>query len=142
MTRLTTVVVGTVAALAIGAPAMAVAASSADARAARSWTTIQRLGGAKQEACKVSADGGSTWKVYNRVDARNAGDRVQARMTVTHNGVSTWRKWSSGWVHKGTISDVGTFTIPRASGYGISHSISADNMGNGGEMTAAGIGHC
>ena len=110
--------------------------------AAKSWTTVHRLNGAKAQACKVSVDGGASWRIYNRVDARNATTRTQARMWVTHDGVDTRRKWSSGWVGRGTISAVGSLLVPRAPGYVIEHSLSADQSGTGGQVRAADIGHC
>ena len=147
MTRLTTAVVGTLAALAVTLPAAASpsAASTeaaADAAAAKSWTTVHRLNGAKAQACKVSVDGGASWRIYNRVDARNATTRTQAQMWVTRDGVDTRRKWSSGWVGRGTISAVGSLLVPRAPGYVIEHSLSADQSGTGGTVRAADIGHC
>jgi hypothetical protein len=143
MTRLITVVVGTLAALAVTLPAAASAsAAPADAPAAKSWTTVERLVGSKAQACKVSVDSGASWRIYNRVDARNATARTQARMWVTHDGVDTRRNWSSGWVARGTISAVGSLLVPRAPGYAIEHSLSADQSGTGGTVRAADIGHC
>ena len=143
MTRLTTIVAGTLAALVLTLPAAASAsAASTDAAAARSWTTVHRLNGAKAQACKVSVDGGASWRIYNRVDARNATTRTQAQMWVTHDGVDTRRKWSSGWVARGTVSAVGSLLVPRAPGYVIEHSLSADQSGTGGQVRAADIGHC
>ena len=143
MTRLTTVVVGTLAALAVTLPAVASAsAAPTDARAAKSWTTIHKLAGAKGQACKVSVDSGASWRIYNRVDARNATMRTHARMWVTRDGVDTWRKWNSGWVGWGTISAVGSLVVPREPGYVIQHSLSADQMGTGGNVRAADIGRC
>jgi hypothetical protein len=143
MNRLITTVVGTLAALAITLPAAASAsAASSEAPAAKSWTTVLRLNGAKAQACKVSVDGGASWRIYNRLDARNATTRTQAQMWVTHDGVDTRRKWSSGWVARGNISAVGSLLVPRAPGYVIQHSLSADQSGTGGEVRAADIGHC
>ena len=147
MTRLTTAVVGTLAALAVTLPAaMSPSAASteapADAAAAKSWTTVHRLNGAKAQACKVSVDGGASWRIYNRVDARSATTRTQAQMWVTRDGVDTRRKWSSGWVGRGRISAVGSLLVPRAPGYVIEHSLSADQSGTGGSVRAADIGHC
>jgi hypothetical protein len=63
-------------------------------------------------------------------------------MWVTHDGVDTRRNWSSGWVGRGTISAVGSLLVPRAPGYAIKHSFSADQSGSGGTVRAADIGHC
>ena len=143
MNRLITTVVGTLAALAVALPAAASpSAASTEAPAAKSWTTVHRLNGSKAQACKVSVDGGASWRIYNRVDARNATARTQARMWVTHDGVDTRRKWSSGWVGRGTVSAVGSLLVPRAPGYVIEHSLSADQSGTGGPVRAADIGHC
>ena len=143
MTRWTTSVVGTLAALAVTLPAAASpSAASTEAPAPKSWTTVHRLNGAKAQACKVSVDGGASWRIHNRVNARNATTRTQARMWVTHDGVDTPRKWSSGWVGRGTISAVGSLLVPRSPGYVIQHALSADQSGTGGVVPAADIGHC
>ena len=142
MTRLTTVVVGTLAALAVALPAAASPSAASTEAPGKSWTTVHRLNGSKAQACKVSVDGGASWRIYNRVDARNATTRTQAQMWVTHDGVDTRRKWSSGWVGRGTVSAVGSLLVPRAPGYAIEHSLSADQSGTGGPVRAADIGHC
>ena len=143
MNRLTHVSVGALATLAVALPATAsTSAAPTDARAANSWTTIHRIVGAKGQACKVSANGGASWKIYNRVDGRNATGRSQAQMWVTRNGVDTPRTWSSGWVRRGTVSAVGSVMVPRAPGYAIQHGIGTDQMGTGGQVSAATIGRC
>ncbi len=96
----------------------------------------------RRQACKVSVDSGASWRIYNRVDARNATMRTQARMWVTRDGVDTWRKWNSGWVGWGTISAVGSLVVPRAPGFVIQHSLFADQSGTGGDVRAADIGRC
>jgi hypothetical protein len=141
MPRLTTVAIGTLAALAVAVPATA-APSAASAQAGRSWTTVTSLGGAKQQACKVSVAGGAAWRIYNRLDARNAGSRVRASMTVTRGGATTSRVWNSGWVHKGDISSTGTVRLARAAGYGLQFTLAADQMGNGGLVKARSIRLC
>jgi hypothetical protein len=147
MTRSTTVVVGTLAALAVTVPAVASPSAApteapAEIQVAKSWTTVHRLNGSKAQACKVSVDGGSSWRIYNRVDARNATTRTQAEMWVTRDGVDTRRKWSSGWVGRGTISAVGSLFVPRAPGYVIEHALFADQSGTGGQVAASAIGRC
>ena len=88
---------------------------------------------AKQQACKKSIDNGGAWRIFNRLDSSKVtGGRLRATMTVLHNNHTTNRSWESGWVRKGTISDVGTVVIPREPGYSLAMSLAADQAGNGG----------
>lgn len=117
------------------------AASSASA-AGRDWTTLLVLHGAKHQACKVSVDDGRAWRVFTRLDGRNASSRVKAGMTVTRNGSGTGRNWLSGWVNGGTVSRVGYVNLPRRAGWGLSAWTGVEQAGSGAGFKAYQVGRC
>jgi hypothetical protein len=117
------------------------AASSASA-AGRNWTTLLVFHGAKHQACKVSVDDGEAWRVFTRLDGRNASTRVQAGLTVTKNGSETSRTWLSGWVSKGTVSSVGSVKLPRRAGWGLNAWTGGEQEGSGADFKADQVGRC
>jgi hypothetical protein len=145
LNNVTRLMVGALATLAVAAPVTTATAAQAhtQAHAAKSWTVVETGFKAKHEACKVSINGGDGWRIYNRLDSRKVtGGRLRASMTVTHNDAKTSHTWTSGWVHEGDLSAVGSIAIQRKPGYGLEMSLAGDNAGNGGSLTPANIHLC
>ncbi|MEZ0578741.1 hypothetical protein [Nocardioides sp. MH1] len=143
MKLLTRMAVGAFVAAALVAPASAVSATAAPRAAGKDWTKIEAVLNAKQQACKVPANDGTAWKIYNRLDARQAdARRVRATLTATRNGEPTTRDWDSGWVHKGDVSGVGSFTMPRGATWALMMTEYGDQAGGGGELAVDDIGRC
>lgn len=143
MNRFTRCAAGAATALVVIAPIAT--ASAAQASVARHWTTIETIGGGKQEACKVLAKGGKAWMISSRLDAHQvkaASGKLEATLTVMLHGKPTKRVWDSGWVNPGHISSVGTITLPRAAGYGLMMTIHGTDFGSGGTPKIANIGRC
>ena len=133
--------VGVVATAAALAPVLVVV-PAANAQT-NSWTVIERANKARHGACKVSVNEGASWKVYNRLDSRQAtGGRLRATMTVTVFGASTSRKWASGWVRRGHLSAVGSVIMPRKPGRQLVMTLAGDNSGSGGTVAVGAIGRC
>lgn len=144
MNKLTRLAVGVLAATAVVVPVTAASAAPARPSAGKHWTVVESGFKAKQEACKVSANGGAAWKIYNRLDSRRVtGGRLAATLTATYkNKPVPSRSWKSGWVKKGHLSSVGTFNVPKAAGWALTMSLYGDNAGNGGTLTVSKIAHC
>ncbi|KAA1418613.1 hypothetical protein F0U44_08930 [Nocardioides humilatus] len=144
MNKLTRTAVGALAVAAVIAPVSASATSARPAGAAKHWTTIETALMAKQQACKVSANDGTAWKIFNRLDARRVDrGRVASYLTAVRNGEEVpSRSWSSGWVQHGHLSDVGTFRVPKNGPWTLTMALYGDDAGTGGELTAADIGRC
>ena len=141
MNILNQLAVGVVATAAALAPVLVVA-PAADAQA-NHWTVIERSNRAKHDACKVAVNNGTAWKIFNRLDSRQAtGGRQRATMTVTLNGADTQRTWASGWVRKGHLSTVGSVIMPRQPGRGLVMTLAGDNSGGGGTIATGAIGRC
>ena len=141
MNILNRLAVGVVATTAALAPVLVVA-PAANAQA-NHWTVIERSNRAKHDACKVSVNNGTAWKVFNRLDSRQAtGGRLRAAMTATLNGADTQRKWASGWVRKGHLSAVGSVIMPRQPGRRLVMTLAGDNSGSSGTIATAAIGRC
>ncbi len=116
-------------------------AAAAPAAAANDWGTLDRLDDAKLQACKVSADGGDAWKVKLRV--KNGNDyRVKSTARVYESGNATDSRWASGWVGRGDTSSVGSVTMGLGSAWRVSFSLSADQLGGGGERGPGSIRGC
>jgi hypothetical protein len=144
LNKLTRLVVAAAAATAVIAPVTAANAAPARPEAGRHWTTVESGFSAKQQACKVSVNGGSAWKIYNRLNASKVtGGRLASTLTATYQGKPVGaRSWKSGWVKKRHISAVGTFRVPRKAGWALQMSLYGDNAGNGGVLKVAAIRHC
>lgn len=143
MNPLTRMAVGAVAAAALVAPATAALAASAPRAEAKSWTKLEDVLNAKQQACKVSADHGTAWRIFNRLDARHAdARRVRATLTATRSGTPTARSWDSGWVHRGDVGGAGSFTVPRGSAWALTMTEYGDQAGGGGELSIGAVGRC
>ena len=145
MNKFTRMAVGALTVAAVIAPLSTVTAASALPAVGKDWTTLESLNRAKQQACKVSVDEGTAWKIYNRLDARmmpRRWVRIRSTLTATRSGVPTARDWDSGWVRHGNVSAVGTFKIPKTGPWALTMSIYGDNAGSGGELTADDIRHC
>jgi hypothetical protein len=107
------------------------------------WTVIERSNNARHGACKVPVNKGTSWKIFNRLDSRQAtGGRLRATMTVTVNGANTSRKWASGWVRRGHLSAVGSVIMPRKPGRQLVMTLAGDNSGSGGTVAIRAIGRC
>lgn len=142
MNKFTQMAVTALAVASVIAPVSA-SATPAPRVVAKDWTNLETLDRAKQQACKVSVDEGTAWRIYNRLDARRMPrDRVRASLTATRRGAPTARSWDSGWVGHGNVSTVGRFKIPKTGAWALTMTIYGDNAGNGGELTAADIGRC
>jgi len=111
------------------------------AAAANDWGTLSELDDAKLQACKVSADGGDAWKIKLRVKNGN-GYRVKSTARVFDDGAATDSRWASGWVRRGDTSPVGSVTMGRGSAWTVSFSLSADQLGGGGEKGSGSIDRC
>lgn len=133
-----------VAASALLLPAAAMAAPAhPSARATRSWDTLQVMEGGKHQACRKLVDGGSTFRVLNRMDARHAAAPVGAEMKVKHDGSGIGEKWRSGLVADGNISAVGSVDVPRGKpGYTLSIAIYQSQAGGGDEIKVGDIDFC
>jgi hypothetical protein len=117
-----------------------VAVNSADAEPAKSWTTISKWEGAKQQACKVPARNGEAWKIYSRlVNGKKA--KIGAGLIVMKGDV-TRMTWRSGLVAKGKTSKVGSVVLPKKAGYTLEAFQFQSQMGDGGPVKAKEIGRC
>ena len=115
----------------------------AAADAATSWDTVATAVDGKLQACRTLSGSGDAWKIRWRLDARNSDVRLHAKVVVTHNGSKTDRRWASGWVPAGSVSDPGAVYVPRSgSGWEMSYSASSDNAGGGGTIKPMAIAHC
>lgn len=144
MNIVTRLAVGSLGVLAVAVPIASVNASASPAAplGGRSWTTIETMQHAKHQACKVPVNNGTAWRIYNRLDSRNAtGPRLRASMTVLEAGAPAY-SWTSGWVHRGDLSAVGSVFMPRTPAYKLEMSIAGDNAGNGGPVSPRDIGRC
>lgn len=139
----TRLAVGSLAVLAVAAPTTAANASApATQQGGRSWTTIETMQHAKHQACKVSVQDGDAWKIYNRLDSRDAtGSRLRASMTVLEAGAAAYA-WTSGWVRRDELSTVGSVLLPRAAAYELEIALRGDESGKGGPVRARDIGRC
>jgi hypothetical protein len=77
-----------------------------------------------------------------RVDATKASGRVSGLAQATKNGNAVGNAWKSGWVRKGTRSDVGTVRVPRGAAYELMAGIGGGQMGDGGTFKARSIRTC
>jgi len=140
----TRLAVGSLAVLAVAAPTAAVNASAAPGaqQAGRSWTTIETMQHAKHQACKVRINDDTAWRIYNRLDSRNAtGPRLRAGMITTEAGATAY-SWTSGWTRRGELSTVGSVIKPDGSAYKLEMSLNGDNAGKGGAIRPRAIGLC
>jgi len=127
----------------LSATATATAAPDDTARAAgKNWETIGNMSGALHQACRVPVANGAKWRIYNRVDARQADDRTGARMKVLHKGIPTGALWKSGWVTPDNISAVGSVLMPRKPGYSLEGGMHDDTGGFGGVVKVASLNRC
>jgi hypothetical protein len=126
--------------LTLAAPAVA-AQASADHRGT-SWRALVTMDGGKVQACKVATTTTGPWKVKLRVNASSATTKLRGSATVFKGSHATAQTWSSGWVAKGHVSDVGTVKLTRGSAYSLSVGLSASQAGTGGTFTAGDIVHC
>ncbi|MFA6300312.1 MAG: hypothetical protein WC642_14180 [Nocardioides sp.] len=134
------------AALVLLFPLSATATAAPDDTAARAagknWDTIGHIEGSLHQACRVSVDSGAKWRIYNRVDARQAEIPAGAMMKVLRKGVPTGAKWKSGYVTPGNISNVGSVLMPRKPGYQIEASMYSQMGGGGGVVKIASLNRC
>lgn len=134
-----------VAATALAVIAPIAATGTAQASVAKRWTTIETLAQGKQQACKVSSNRGTTWTIYNRLDARpvKAGSGpLESTLTVTLHGKPTTQAWDSHWVQPGHLSTEGRIVLPRKAGYALMMTIHGTDFGSGGVPSIAKIGLC
>jgi len=117
--------------------------SGADAAGNR-WTTIETLSKGKQQACKVLVDDGNAWKIKNRLDTRpvTGNGVLRATLRVTFKGKDTKQSWSSGYLKKNKVSDVGVVFLPRKANYSLVMTIDSKQAGDGGEPSIKDIGRC
>ena len=119
-----------------------VVTAPASSAAARQWGPLQRLDGASRlQACKVPA-GDTAWRVWVRVNNRGGDQWVKGTMTVIRNGVRTDRRWASARIAAGDVSAAGSVLLPRRAGWYLEATLSAAQMGGGGEYTAGRIRGC
>ena len=131
---------GRLAALTLATAAVIAVPTASDA--ANSWTTLERMDGAKHQACKVVVDDGASWKIKNRLVNGNQA-RVGAGMKVMRNDEATNRVWSSGLIRRGETSAVGSVKMPRGDDrYSLIASIYGAHSGSGSTVTIGEIGRC
>lgn len=117
-----------------------VAATSADAAPARSWTTIAKWEGAKLQACKTLIRDGKAFKIYGRlVNGKKA--EIGGALIVS-KGARTTSEWRSPLVAKGKTSKVGSVVYVRKPGYSLGAGVFQAQMGDGGPVKPAKIGRC
>ncbi len=140
MKTFTRLAVSVLAAVAVAAPMSTATA----APAAKRWTTVETSLDARQQACKVLINDGTAWRISNRLDARRAtAPRVKATLTALRDGARVEsRSWQSGWVQDGQLSGVGSFKVPRASGWTLEMTLQGDQAGTGGLITVADLRRC
>lgn len=130
-------------AAAVSACALALTAPAVGAHASGySWKTLATVSGGKIQACKVPTTTDGPWKIKVRVDATHAAGKVSGSATITKNDNSTKDSWTSGWVAKGHVSEVGTVTLPKDAKYAVNAGIGTGGMGNGGSFKAGDIKPC
>ena len=112
------------------------------AHAADRVTTVTSMDGIAVLACKVPTDGGTKWRIRDRV--RNQSDATAtATMTAYRKGNRTKRAWQSGDVRPHSTSRVGGLTIPRGKpGWTLLSTVANGNAGNGDERPIGKIGRC
>jgi Ni/Co efflux regulator RcnB len=120
-----------------------VAASSASAAPAKSWTTIKKWNGAKQQACKVPVRKGKAFKIYTRL-VNGHESAIGAGLQVLKNGEPTKARWDTGdLVPEGKTSKVGVVVIPRNnSAFTLEAFQYEGQMGDGGPVKLKRIGRC
>ena len=115
----------------------------ASAHAATTWDTVAGIVDGKLQACRTLSGSGDAWKIRWRLDARKSDERLHAKVVVTHHGTKTDRRWASGWVPGGNVSDPGAVYVPRSgSGWEMTFSGGSDNAGGGGTIKSMAIAHC
>jgi|SRR4051812_9135298 hypothetical protein len=119
-----------------------VVASSASAAPAKSWTTIKKWNGAKQQACKVPVRDGKAFKIYTRlVNGHEA--EIGAGLQVLKNDAPTKERWDSGLVAEGRTSKVGLVVMPRDKpAFTLVAFQFEGQMGDGGPVKVKKIGRC
>lgn len=123
----------------IAAPAF-LASSAEAAPAAKKWGVVAKAWGAKQQACKVSIQGGDAWKVFTRVvNGRTA--EVGVGLIVRVDGEEADR-FSTPLTKKRKTSKAGSVVLPVAEGYVLEAFQFQGGMGNGGEVSIAKIRKC
>jgi hypothetical protein len=126
----------------IAAPVLTISsADAAPAKAGRSWTTIAKWSGAKQEACRVPVKGGEAFKIYTRlVNGHKA--EVGAGMTVLKKDKRTKQAWRSPILAKGKTSKTGSVVLPIGPKYTLEAFQFQGQMGDGGLVNVDKIGRC
>ena len=132
------VLTGTFAALAVTLTGPALSAHGAGYH----FQSLFYVSGGSVQACRVPAASTKPFTIKVRVDARRATSRVSGVAWASHNDIQVGKKWSSGWVNKGTVSTVGTVYVPRGTAYRLSAGIGTGGMGNGGNVKPANLQYC
>jgi hypothetical protein len=125
-------------ALVIAGPALAANA----AHKPYHYQTLAKVMGAKVQACRVPTKASQPVTIKLRVDATKASGRVNGVGNSTHNGTRVGKQWTSGWVHKGHRSSVGTVKVARGATYALDAGIGTGAMGNGGSFKTSSIRTC
>jgi hypothetical protein len=86
--------------------------------------------------------GDTAWRVWVRVHNVRGDQSVKGTMTVLDNGRRTDRRWASGRIAAGRISEPGSVVLPRRAGFSVQATLSAAQMGGGGQYTAFRIRTC
>lgn len=120
------------------------AVGPADA-AGRSYGTVQSLGKAKLEACKVEVAGADgKYRVYARLDNTANKPRVEVlgRLRVLKDGRPTAQTFNTGYTRGGRVSKVGDVVIKDAPGIQLEVAVSERNSGNGGIVALRRVHDC
>lgn len=104
-------------------------------RTTRNWTQVDAANGALLLVCQQAAQGGKAIKVSAMVDASQATSVVSGGIAVRNSSVTPVSSWTSGWLNPGTVSPVGSLTMPASDAYYVTES-----MGIGGPGGTAGGG--
>jgi hypothetical protein len=96
----------------------------------RDWTTVATLAHARLLACKEPTTKTGPWKVHVRVDGRKATKTTHGSAFVEKDGTRVGKKWRSGRVHPGEVSEVGTLRLPRGSAYLLNLQIATGTSGS------------
>jgi hypothetical protein len=130
---------------ALAALALVIAGPALSANAAHKpyhFQTLASINGAHVQACRIPTKASKPVTIKIRVNANKASGKVNGVGDATHNGTRVGKQWTSGWVHKGHVSSVGTVKVARGATYALDAGIGTGAMGNGGSFKTSAIRTC
>ena len=120
---------------------VATLSAASPAAAANDWGTELSFDRSKIQACVVSVDEGTAWKVKLRASNRND-FRIKGNATVYDGETATDARWGSGWVRKGDTSRVGSVRVGLEDTWQVLLTMRSAQAGNGGWVTVADLNAC